>query len=536
MDITPSSRTSDMGREVAMTITLNVSTARQPIPLYVRRRITFTRDTPYVSIGRASKVLSKGFIAGESNAYFNSPVMSRQHAELLANFEDKTISIRDNGSLHGTFFTSHDTNSVKQLTPNESVKLADRDVIRFGIDIFREKTTFPPTTVTVEMDQVPTQNTTRQVPTNIFSVPDDIDSDDLISESESVVETGRLFQPTAVDIALEQDIIDLTADPDHTLLRDLVMDIASSAPTDYDITGFLDPDGSDTGSVIEDGPLYNNASDSDCESEHDSISDEDPIGFSDIETDLDHDDSDDDDDNGDEDEEDDDDEDQNERLGPELPPRYKSPSDFIFQASNEALVATDEVDLSYNPRITTELRTDHSCGSALKLDPPDAPEESAWECSGTNFINDPESVPPLRTLAGNQSEPVHLDDTSAFTYEQSKAGQTVKRLLISDLLAQEPQSEEVIRPNESFETTSTKRSFETAFPAEEDDNKTTTTSELPATTIHEAPLEVVTTTRTYARPKAQLPKRRRVAEVAACLALGGAGVLSALIYTAPSFA
>ena len=51
------------------------------------RRLTFTRQTPSISVGRASKVSAKGFTAAADNAWFDNPVMSRSHAELSVDFD-----------------------------------------------------------------------------------------------------------------------------------------------------------------------------------------------------------------------------------------------------------------------------------------------------------------------------------------------------------------------------------------------------------------------------------------------------------------
>jgi hypothetical protein len=54
----------------------------------IERRIVLTEATPTLQIGRASKVPSKGLAAEVDNAWFDSPVMSREHAKIVANFKD----------------------------------------------------------------------------------------------------------------------------------------------------------------------------------------------------------------------------------------------------------------------------------------------------------------------------------------------------------------------------------------------------------------------------------------------------------------
>ncbi len=49
---------------------------------YPRRLILLPEIGHVVKVGRASKVEAKGFIAAENNGWFDSPVMSRDHAKM----------------------------------------------------------------------------------------------------------------------------------------------------------------------------------------------------------------------------------------------------------------------------------------------------------------------------------------------------------------------------------------------------------------------------------------------------------------------
>lgn len=62
-----------------------------PAKLVQRRRLVLTPDCPILPIGRSSKVHSKGFIPASDNAWFDNPVMSRNHAEIMANFNEKPV-------------------------------------------------------------------------------------------------------------------------------------------------------------------------------------------------------------------------------------------------------------------------------------------------------------------------------------------------------------------------------------------------------------------------------------------------------------
>jgi len=57
--------------------------------LFPERRIALNGENNTVTIGRASKVSSKGFIAALDNAWFDSPVISRRHARFFVKMDDQ---------------------------------------------------------------------------------------------------------------------------------------------------------------------------------------------------------------------------------------------------------------------------------------------------------------------------------------------------------------------------------------------------------------------------------------------------------------
>jgi pSer/pThr/pTyr-binding forkhead associated (FHA) protein len=65
-------------------VTSNVSPAE--------RIITLNPDRPTIPVGRASKSISKGLLGAVDNAWFDSPVMSRDHAEITIDAEEKVCS------------------------------------------------------------------------------------------------------------------------------------------------------------------------------------------------------------------------------------------------------------------------------------------------------------------------------------------------------------------------------------------------------------------------------------------------------------
>ncbi|KAI1085039.1 hypothetical protein F5B20DRAFT_575508 [Whalleya microplaca] len=231
--------------EDAVTVTLlSRNTTGSYSAGFPERRFVLSRHAPSVPIGRASKVPSKGFVAAKDNAWFDSPVMSRQHAELVVSFDatPKAVFIKDIGSLHGTFHTPNDASKKRsRIEQDQSVKLSNGDILQFGIDIFRSKETFPPCSVDflVEENNKPLNTAVcnpEQSPNRVFTVPDDdIDDDedaDVVSDSDSIMETGR----PSIDLTREEadspdikplpssntiritasrsDFIDLTSEPD----------------------------------------------------------------------------------------------------------------------------------------------------------------------------------------------------------------------------------------------------------------------------------------------------------------------------------
>ncbi|KAI1394280.1 uncharacterized protein F4822DRAFT_424759 [Hypoxylon trugodes] len=180
------------------------------IPTIPRRQFLLSNRTPVVRIGRASKVPTKGFVAAADNAWFDSPVMSRQHAELfLASENDsKVVFIKDIGSLHGTYYTPYDgMRNESRLEQGKPVQLSNGDTIRFGVDIFRTSETYPPCSVEFYMTGPEPPSYVRRFPgltglisddrhissidqsTNrVFTVPDD-DDDEEDEDDDSVVET-----------------------------------------------------------------------------------------------------------------------------------------------------------------------------------------------------------------------------------------------------------------------------------------------------------------------------------------------------------
>ncbi|KAJ5115138.1 hypothetical protein NUU61_000897 [Penicillium alfredii] len=172
------------------------------------RTITLSEDNPNVSIGRASRREIKNRFPAKENGWFDSRVMSREHAELSFCAKTRTVYICDYESTHGTWL-----NNAKMVT-GEKTPLLSGDLLRFGVDVNRFDEVFPAFSVRCHIDWPHTQyenlplqyhtlvsniviSSQEQTPdssvdgsksktsTNTFCVPED-------EESEDDVSTGSL--------------------------------------------------------------------------------------------------------------------------------------------------------------------------------------------------------------------------------------------------------------------------------------------------------------------------------------------------------
>ncbi|KAI0137783.1 hypothetical protein F4776DRAFT_621149 [Hypoxylon sp. NC0597] len=214
---TPDKLSRNDGEVIIVTLILRPNGPHvSPFP---KRQFLLSCQTPSIRIGRASKVPTKGFVASIDNAWFDSPVMSRQHAELVLDCEStpKAVYIKDIGSLHGTFHTPYDgIRKESRLEQRKLVRLSNGDSLRFGTDIFRGSETFPPCFVDFYMigqEQEPHNQPTpiAQQPTNrVFTIPDDDLDDDDDDDDDSVIET---VMPPSRKVDIQRGpSIDLTHD------------------------------------------------------------------------------------------------------------------------------------------------------------------------------------------------------------------------------------------------------------------------------------------------------------------------------------
>ncbi|KAL9588344.1 MAG: hypothetical protein Q9203_002852 [Teloschistes exilis] len=96
------------------------------------RVITLNQCTDSITIGRASKTTSKNLFAASDNAWFDSPIMSREHAKLSVTYDGKTydVHLQDLGSTHGTWLGSRRLAAFEKFTLRST-----SDVVTFGTTI-----------------------------------------------------------------------------------------------------------------------------------------------------------------------------------------------------------------------------------------------------------------------------------------------------------------------------------------------------------------------------------------------------------------
>ncbi|KAK3685868.1 hypothetical protein B0T22DRAFT_232993 [Podospora appendiculata] len=196
-------------------VRLSVDDSEADDILFPERFITLDHKNKSIAIGRASKVQSKGFVEAVGNAWFPSPVMSRQHAEIIADMEEKSVQVRDLGSLHGTYIN----NESNRLERDELRGLKDGDKLRFGVGIWRGSDSFAPTTVKVGIAYNHRDYYSKDDhATTTFQVPDGSeDGSDMegysSDDSHSVKENSRPITPPKKAYEPSSDIIDLTQQP-----------------------------------------------------------------------------------------------------------------------------------------------------------------------------------------------------------------------------------------------------------------------------------------------------------------------------------
>ncbi|KAL2268738.1 hypothetical protein VTJ83DRAFT_3584 [Remersonia thermophila] len=222
---------------------------------FPERHIILSTENDHITIGRSSKVSTKGFVAGEDNAWFDNPVMSRRHALLRANLDDKKVEIKDLGSLHGTYL-----NGDERLPKEQARQLKEGDMIKFGATIWQGTTQHVPTTVRVDFQF------SECVAPRSFVVPDESDEEVSEEDADDVHKKMKLSKSqtsTKVRSSITE-VIDLTgAPPSRNTLSIIDLSSPRGSPDHVDDTTVLgNPAESQEGSGVQsndktDGMLVN---------------------------------------------------------------------------------------------------------------------------------------------------------------------------------------------------------------------------------------------------------------------------------------
>jgi pSer/pThr/pTyr-binding forkhead associated (FHA) protein len=147
------------GAKLMCIVLISLSSVNPPPKFsFPERRIFLSKKRTSIEIGRTSK-RNASFEAARSNAWFDSPVMSRKHALITFDSEKQVgflstrvlnskchlgltrmqkVFLKDTGSLHGTY-----KNDVR-LETNVNSEILNGDKVKFGAIIERGLHKYPP--------------------------------------------------------------------------------------------------------------------------------------------------------------------------------------------------------------------------------------------------------------------------------------------------------------------------------------------------------------------------------------------------------
>ncbi|KAI6752868.1 hypothetical protein HG530_013620 [Fusarium avenaceum] len=168
---------------------------------FPERRIFLSKKRTSLEIGRTSK-RNASFEAAKSNAWFDSPVMSRKHALITFDSEKQKVFLKDTGSLHGTY-----KNDVR-LETNVSSEILNGDKVKFGAIIERGLHKYPPCLINTSIKFGSRDPEQRG---NCFFVPEESDIEDENSDDQ-VSNSCQMLHSNDVRTLHYRAMIDLTQD------------------------------------------------------------------------------------------------------------------------------------------------------------------------------------------------------------------------------------------------------------------------------------------------------------------------------------
>ncbi|KAH7261882.1 hypothetical protein BKA59DRAFT_462043 [Fusarium tricinctum] len=169
---------------------------------FPERRIFLSKKRTSIEIGRTSK-RNASFEAARSNAWFDSPVMSRKHALITFDSEKQKVFLKDTGSLHGTY-----KNDVR-LETNVNSEILNGDKVKFGAIIERGLHKYPPCLINTSIKFGSRDPEQRG---NCFFVPEESDIEDENSGDDQVRNSCEMLHSNDVRTLHYRAMIDLTQD------------------------------------------------------------------------------------------------------------------------------------------------------------------------------------------------------------------------------------------------------------------------------------------------------------------------------------
>ncbi|KAF2496988.1 hypothetical protein BU16DRAFT_560294 [Lophium mytilinum] len=167
-----------------------------------KERILIMEPSTSVPVGRASKSAHKNLRASASNAYIDSPVVSRDHALLTARSTTgiSAVYIRDLGSMHGTAVNK------QTLDKNEDMKLKNGDVVQFGADVVRDAHTYTATKFRFEAKPYTSSGTFGLPDSEYPWASDEEDANSDVSDDDSSSSIVAAYPPSELADDLQPTI------------------------------------------------------------------------------------------------------------------------------------------------------------------------------------------------------------------------------------------------------------------------------------------------------------------------------------------